>query len=118
MSVIKVIVSDDDPVMNDSISDQLESFGMKVVGKAYDGEEAFQLFSMHKPAVILVDLNMPNYDGHYAITKIKQEHPTAKIIVISGFLDKSFPVDKVSAVFSKPYNITELTNKIIEITNL
>ena len=117
MKTIKVIVSDDDPAVNDSISDQLESSGMKVVGKAYDGEEAFQLFTLHKPEVILVDLNMPNYDGHYAITKIKQEHPTAKIIVVSGFLDKSFPVDKVSAVFSKPYDINELTNRIREITN-
>ena len=113
---IKAIVADDEPNMVDVLSDQLESSGIKVIGRAYDGEEASQLFSLHKPDIILIDLKMPNYDGHYAITKIKQEFPTAKIIVISGFLDKSFPIEKVLAVFSKPYDINDLINKIKEIT--
>ena len=114
--MISAIVADDDPDMVEVISDHLESKGIKVIGKAYDGEEAAKLYKLHMPDIILIDMKMPNYDGHYAISKIKLEDPTAKIIVISAFLDKYFPAHKVSAVFSKPYDVDELTNKIKEIT--
>ena len=114
--MVSAIIVDDEPDMVEVISDDLERKGIKVIGKAYDGEEAFQLYKLHKPDVILLDLKMPNYDGHYAITKIKQEYPAAKIIVISAYLDEHFPAHEVSAVFSKPYDADILTNKIKEIT--
>jgi len=117
MGMIKVIVVDDDPDVVNTISLQLEQRGITVIGKAYDGEEASVLYSTHKPDVILLDLKMPNYDGHYAIEKIKQKDPNAKIIVISAYLDKHFESHKVSAIFSKPYDIDEIVSRIKEITN-
>ena len=117
MAKIKVIVVDDDPDVVNTISLQLEQRGITVIGKAYDGEEASLLYFTHKPDLILLDLKMPNYDGHYAIEKIKLKDPNAKIIVISAYLDKHFQSHKVSAIFSKPYDIDELVNKIKEITN-
>ena len=117
MAMIKVVVVDDDPDVVNTISIQLEQRGIKVIGKAYDGEEASGLYFTHKPDLILLDLKMPNYDGHYAIEKITEKDPNAKIIVISAYLDKHFPSNKVSAVFSKPYDIDEIVNKIKEITS-
>ena len=117
MAKIKVIVVDDEPDVVNTISLQLEQRGITVIGKAYDGEEASVLYFTQKPDLILLDLKMPNYDGHYAIEKIKQKDPKAKIIVISAYLDKHFESHKVSAIFSKPYDIDELVNKIKEITN-
>jgi len=117
MAKIKVIVVDDDHDAVNTMSILLEEKGITVIGKAYDGEEASALYFTHKPDVILLDLMMANYDGHYAIEKIKQKDPSAKIIVISAYLDKHFESNKVSAVFSKPYDIDELVNKIKEIVN-
>jgi len=116
MTKIKVIVVDDEPDVVSSISILLEEKGIEIVGKASDGEDASQMYFLHKPDVILLDLMMENYDGHYAIEKITQKDPNAKIIVISAYLDKHFESNKVSAVFSKPYDIDEIVNKIKEIT--
>jgi len=113
----RVIVADDDHDVVDTLSHLLEQNGINVIGKAYDGEEASELFFLHKPDVILLDLNMPNYDGHYAIEKIKQKDPNAKIIAISAFLDKHFQANQVSAVFSKPYEIAEIVEEIKKIAN-
>ena len=113
---IRIVVADDNHEMVETLATLLEQKGMKVVGKAYDGEEASQLYFLHKPDVILLDLNMPNYDGHYAIEKIMQKDPNAKIIVISAYLDKNFQSNKVSAIFSKPYDIDEITEEIKQIT--
>ncbi len=117
MVKVKVIVADDDYDVVDSISTLLEQEEIDVVGVAYDGEEAYQQYTKLKPDVVLLDLNMPNYDGYYAIEKIKQEDTHAKIIVISAYLEKSFEAHKVSATFSKPYDIDEIINKIKEIAN-
>ena len=117
MAKIKVIVVDDDHDAVNTISFLLEKKGITVIGKAYDGEEAYAVYFTHKPDVILLDLMMANYDGHYAIEKITEKDPNAKIIVISAHLDKHFQANKISAVFSKPYDIDEIVNKIKEIVN-
>lgn len=114
--VFSVVIADDDHDMVNTLATLLEQKGIKVIGKGYDGEEASQLYLLHKPDVILLDLDMPNYDGHYAIEKIMQKDPNAKIIVITAYLDKSFQSNKVSAVFSKPYDVDELIEEIKQIT--
>ncbi len=117
MADIKVIIADDESDAVETMSVLLEEKGITVIGKAHDGEEAYALYFTHKPDVLLLDLRMGNYDGHYAIEKIKQKDPDAKIIVISAFLDKHFESNKVSAVFSKPYDIEQVVSKIKEISN-
>ena len=112
----KVIIADDDRDAVTTLATLLEEKGITILGKAYDGEEAFALYTTFNPDVILLDLNMPNYDGHYAIERIKEKDPNAKVIVLSAFLDKLFQSNQVSAVFSKPYNIDEIVDKIKEIT--
>jgi len=114
---IRVIVADDDHDVVDSLSVMLEEKGIKVIGKAYDGEDASEQYFLHKPDLLLLDLMMPNYDGHYAIEKITQKDPNAKILVITAYLDKSFQLNKVSAVFSKPYDMDELVEEIKKIAN-
>ena len=114
--MVSVIIADDDPDIQDSLTTLLEERRIRVIARANDGEEASQLYLRLKPDVLILDLEMPNYDGHYAIEKIKQEDPLAKIIVVSAYLDKSFPANSVSAVLSKPYEIDELVKKINEIS--
>lgn len=113
--MVSVVIAEDESDVLDTLTTLLEENGIKVIGKASDGEAATQVYFRLKPDVIILDLNMPNYDGHYAIEKIKQGDSNAKIIVISGYLDKSFQSSSVSAVCSKPYEIDEIIKKINEI---
>ena len=115
LNKIRVIVVDDDRDLVDVVSTALEDRGIQVVAKAYDGEEASQKYFLHKPDVILLDMAMPNYDGNYAIEKIKLKDSTAKIIVFTAYLDKYFPEDQVAAVFSKTDDIDEIVEKIKEL---
>lgn len=74
---------------------------VKVVGKGYDGKEAVQLYEELKPDVILLDVNMPVYNGLYAVENIRKINPAARIVVISNSIsdqvrhqlkDESIPV--------------------------
>jgi DNA-binding NarL/FixJ family response regulator len=56
---------------------------MKMVGAAYDGASGVRLFRELQPEVTLMDLRMPDMSGIDAITAIRAEHPSAKIIVLT-----------------------------------
>jgi YesN/AraC family two-component response regulator len=59
--------------------------GLRVVGKAADGEQAIVQAELLQPDVILLDLSMPVLTGLDALPQIKRVAPGAKVIVLSGF---------------------------------
>jgi len=109
------IVIDDDHDAVESISENLELKGICVVGKGYNGEEAYQLFKSTHPKFVLLDMKMPEYDGAYAIKKIKDEYPNAKIIVLTAYADYQFDREEVTAVMTKPYKMKQVLSVIEEI---
>lgn len=109
---INAVVVDDDEDSLESICQALEIGGIDVVGKGSDGEEAYQLYQSLLPDVLILDMNMPNYDGGYALEKITQNHPDAKIIVVTAFTDYQFEKAKATAVITKPYDLEPFLDTI------
>ena len=108
-----VIVVDDDEDCRCSLEQTLEISGIEVLGTGADGDEAFQLYEKFLPDVVLLDLNMPIYDGIYAIEKIKDKYPDSKIVIVSAYMnDYKFDRNKVAGVLIKPYNRQELVRLI------
>jgi len=57
------------------------------VGLAADGEEAVELAHRLSPAVVLMDLRMPNVDGVAATSRLAAELPDVKVVVLTTFAD-------------------------------
>ena len=112
-----VIVVDDDKDTVKIFSDFLNIKEIDVVGKGYNGLEAFELYKELHPDIVILDMKMPEYDGKFAIDKIKNEDPTAKIIVVTGYTEYNVANLEVSAVFYKPYDIDTIVNKINELSS-
>ncbi|MCV9385635.1 chemotaxis-specific protein-glutamate methyltransferase CheB [Reichenbachiella ulvae] len=84
MSKIRVVVADDSGFMRLLISDILtESGSIEVVGTAIDGKDAAEKVKEIKPDVLLLDMNMGEYDGLYAVKRIMEECPVPIIILSS-----------------------------------
>lgn len=62
----------------------LEENKINVVGSGFDGVTAVRLFKETKPDVVLIDLNMSNGSGFYAIKKIQEIDPKARIIAVTA----------------------------------
>jgi len=112
---INAIVIDDDEDSCDSICQALEIGGINVIEKGYDGEQAYQLYKKLNPDVLILDMNMPNYDGGYALEKITQDYPDAKIIVVTAYTDYKFETAKASAIFTKPYDFEPFLDTVKKI---
>lgn len=81
---LKVLVVDDSAFMRLLISDLLsEGGGFDVVGTAANGLEAVQKTKELAPDVVLLDLNMPEYDGLFAVKDIMKGCPTPILILSS-----------------------------------
>ncbi|WP_257967982.1 response regulator [Peribacillus deserti] len=61
--------------------------GVKEIYEASNGEEATNLISRHKPQIIFSDMKMPKMDGIQLLEWIKDNHPTGKTIVVTGYDD-------------------------------
>ena len=85
----KVVIVDDEKDLVDALSEYFSQMNIEIVGIGHDGGKAIQLYEQLNPDVILMDIDMPKYDGRFAIEKIKKMDPKAKIMVITGH----FPFD-------------------------
>jgi DNA-binding NarL/FixJ family response regulator len=85
-NIIRVLVADDHPVIAQGLVALLEcEADITVVGQAYDGCHAVELFRQHQPNVTLMDLRMPQMDGVAAITAICTLVDDARIIVLTTY---------------------------------
>lgn len=110
--MITCIVIDDDANTTRVFSDILELIGLQVVGKGYDGRDAVSLYENHHPDVVFIDVVMPHADGFYALEKIRELDPNAKVIAVTA----DFTVDverrlkemNITAIVRKPFDQNEI----------
>ena len=83
---IRILIVDDHPVVREGLVALIERReDMTVVGEANNGREAIDQFRRFSPDITLLDLRMPEVDGVTAITGIREQTPTARIIVLTTY---------------------------------
>ncbi len=117
-----VIVIDDNEDIVSSTSELLEANGMKVVGKGYNGLEGVRLFNKLNPDLVLLDLMMPQYDGLYALRKIREKDAFANVVIVTGGYSDSLEDElqslKPTKILHKPINVNILIKSfLIESSN-
>ncbi len=85
---IRVLLADDHAVLREGMRSLLErEKDLEVVGEASDGEEAVELVSELKPAVVLMDIVMPKLSGIEATKQIKQVSPATIVLILTAHSD-------------------------------
>lgn len=80
MAELKIVIAEDNPLMMELLSSILEEEdGFLVVGKADNGEDAYQMIMEKNPDLVLLDVIMPKLDGISVLEKVRcrsqrQEH--------------------------------------------
>jgi two-component system, NarL family, response regulator LiaR len=85
---IRVLLVDDHAVVREGLRAFLDlQDGIEVAGEAEDGRAALAEAARLRPDVILMDLVMPELDGIGAMRSLREQLPTARVIVLTSFLD-------------------------------
>ncbi len=81
---IRVLLAEDHTIVRQGLRALLERCAEIVIaGEASDGHEAVRMVSEVHPHVVLMDLGMPGLNGVDATRKIRSEHPSISVVVLS-----------------------------------
>jgi DNA-binding NarL/FixJ family response regulator len=116
-SMASIFIVDDEENLHQIYKALFTMKGHKVIGSAFDGDEAVQLFLQMdpKPDVIIMDHRMPRMDGISATKMIQEINAKSKIVFVSADETvRSEAMEAGAAIFQvKPVRAKELF-KIIE----
>jgi CheY-like chemotaxis protein len=79
----RILVADDDALVRASLAAVLESEGY-IVDEARNGREAVIRAIARRPDLVLLDLNMPHWDGWTTFNQLDQAAPLLPVIVITA----------------------------------
>ncbi|MFH1538786.1 MAG: sigma-54 dependent transcriptional regulator [bacterium] len=79
-----ILLVDDDDSLREVTEYHLSQAGYRVF-TAKNGMEALDLFSQHKPDVVVTDIAMPEMDGVQLLTKIKSMSEETMVIMITAY---------------------------------
>ncbi len=121
---LRILVVDDDPVLNESLRDTLQQEGhhVTVAGGGQAGIDAFTIArQIHEPFdIVITDLGMPNVDGRQVADSVRAITPDTPIIMLTGWgqqpLADSERTPQVDRLLSKPPRLHELRTALAELT--
>lgn len=89
MTVVRVVLADDHPVVRAGLAALLESLpDVEVVGVADNGRSAVREVMLQRPDVAILDLQMPEMDGFAATREIARLAPAVAVLVLTMFDDE------------------------------
>ncbi|MBI2619531.1 MAG: sigma-54-dependent Fis family transcriptional regulator [Ignavibacteriales bacterium] len=80
----KVLVVDDDAKILFAFRQVFRKAGYSTI-TARDGEEALHKISTEQPSVVFMDISMPKVDGLEVLKRMKGQHLTAPVVIITGY---------------------------------
>lgn len=93
----KVLICDDAAFMRMMIKDILTKNGYTVAGEAENGVKAVEKYNEVKPDLVLMDITMPEMDGIEALRKIKEQDPSAVVVMCSAMGQQAMVIESIQA---------------------
>lgn len=93
---LSILIVDDHYIVRSGLQAALESDGgIAVVGEAERGDEVVSVYQQSRPAVVLMDLQLPGCSGVEATRRLVQHDAAARVLIFSTFARD----DEIQAAF-------------------
>ena len=131
--VFKIMIVEDDQTISGLIADNLKKWQFEPV-VVTDFNAVFDDFLQEKPHLVLLDINLPVFDGYYWVQKIREVSKVPVIFISSrntnmdmvmamnmgadDFLNKPFAMEvliaKINALLRRTYNYADQGTDVLE----
>lgn len=115
-----ILIAEDDPA-NYKLFEAMLRKSYKLL-HAWNGREAVEMYKQYRPAIILMDIRMPEMDGYQATAAIRRISPDVPIMAVTAF---AYPEDMrrilesgFNGCLPKPVNSDNLKKKISELCSV
>ncbi len=119
--MLKVVVADDEKLQREGIARHVpwQDLRMELVGCARDGEEALALIERYGADILITDIQMPRLNGLELSAKAREQYPSLKIIIISGYEEFEYARSAIElnaySYMLKPIGIRQLIEKLVQL---
>ena len=112
----RVLVIEDDNDIRKLITEALAGVGLDVVS-AIDASQALRTALARKPAAVVLDIGLPDYDGTQFVARWRERRPDANdvpIVIVSGRADRREIASLLGAAYvcGKPFEVEELVGEV------
>lgn len=84
-SPIKVLVVDDEETIVELLSLIMKALGGIATLKAFDGNEALEVYHQEKPDIVFSDIYMPKLNGLMLLKRLRELNNEIPIILFTGY---------------------------------
>src|SRR3954465_4620664 len=110
----RVLVVEDDPVINEAVCDRLIAEG-DPRGGAWDGPGAVSAHAEHEPDLIVLDVMLPGFDGHEVCRRIQADRPVP-VLMVTARADEADVLVGLGVgaddYLTKPFRMRELVARV------
>ncbi len=117
----KILLADDEPAVRRLVTATLADESRYQILEAGDGVEALNIARAERPALLLLDVNMPELDGFEVCRALKADPATRDIVVVM-LTALAQPTDRERGIaagadgfFTKPFSPLALLEKVEEV---
>ena len=112
----RVLVIEDDNDIRRLITESLRGAGLDVVA-AIDASQALRTALARKPAAVVLDIGLPDYDGTQFIARWRERRADAgevPILIVSGRADRREIASLLGAAYvcGKPFIVEDLVQQV------
>lgn len=131
--MMKIMVVEDDETVRDLVIESLEKWGFQAI-EVTDFKQVLETFIKEEPHLVLLDINLPVFDGYYWCQKIREVSKSPIIFISSrdtnadsimsmnmggdDYVNKPFSMDiliaKVNALLRRTYDYSKSENTSLE----
>lgn len=121
--MIKLLIVDDEKIIRDTISRQInwEELGVVLIGTAANGLEALNIIMDESPEIVMTDIRMPGLSGLELIQRICALNKETEFIILSGYSEFDYAKEAmrygVRHYLLKPCNEKQIIQSITEVKN-
>lgn len=110
----RVLVVEDDPVINDAVADRLRAEGF-LVEQAHDGPGAVSTCAASAPELVVLDVMLPGFDGYEVCRRIQADRPLPVLMLTARDDEADVLVGLAVGAddyLTKPFRMRELVARV------
>ena len=83
----KCVIAEDEPLLRQSLSEQLERAwpALEIVAECEDGAEALEAIAEHRPEVAFLDIRMPGLTGLEVAAGAAEARPATEVVFVTAY---------------------------------
>jgi len=96
--MIRIVIADDHELIREGVKKIVRSHpDLRIVGEAADLASTIGLVRLHAPDVVVLDINLPDYDGLEGLTELHRHFPGQRVVLLSMYGEEKYAVSALRA---------------------